>query len=226
MLIKQSTTAYPLVFLMVQSSDHITGLTGATVSVTLCKAGAAFAAAAGAVSEIGNGWYKVAGNATDTNTLGPLALHASATSADPTDVLIGEVVAFDPQDAVRAGLTALPNVASGSAGAIPTTGTGANQVNVSGGVIDAGVIGAEVIGTVSTANNAGSATSFRCADITQATASYFLNKVVVVRTGVLAGQTFGVVTAYSLISGEGAFTVSPGSPSAGVLANGVKVALL
>lgn len=43
-----------------------------------------------------------------------------------------ELVAFNPQDTVRLGLTALPNVASGSAGAIPTTGTGANQIKVDG----------------------------------------------------------------------------------------------
>lgn len=42
---------------------------------------------------------------------------------------------FDPNDAVRAGLTALPNVASGSAGAIPTTGTGANQISVASGLV-------------------------------------------------------------------------------------------
>lgn len=42
---------------------------------------------------------------------------------------------FDPNDAVRAGLTALPNVASGSAGAIPTTGTGANQISVTSGAV-------------------------------------------------------------------------------------------
>lgn len=51
-------------------------------------------------------------------------------------VLDIELVPWDPQDNVRLGMTALPNVASGSAGAIPTTGTGANQINVSGGRVD------------------------------------------------------------------------------------------
>ena len=45
--------------------------------------------------------------------------------------------AVDFTDGVHFGLSALPNVASGSAGAIPTTGTGANQINVSSGVVDA-----------------------------------------------------------------------------------------
>jgi hypothetical protein len=97
-LLKQSSTAQPLVFLLVSSSDHVTGLTGlgSGVTVTLSKNGGSFAAPAGAISETGKGWYAVAGNATDTGTLGPLVLHATGTGADPTDA-IHEVVAFDPQ---------------------------------------------------------------------------------------------------------------------------------
>jgi len=136
--IKQSSTAYPLVFLMVDSSDHITAKTGLSPTVTLSKAGASFASPSGSVSEIGSGWYKVAGNATDSGTLGPLVLHATGTGADPVDVIY-RVVAHDVQDAVHLGLSCLPNVASGSAGAIPTTGTGSNQINVSGGRADANV---------------------------------------------------------------------------------------
>ena len=85
-LLKQSSTAQPLMFLLVQSSDHITPLTGASPTVTLSKAGGSFASPSGAVTEVANGWYKVAGNATDTDTLGPLVLHATAASADPADV--------------------------------------------------------------------------------------------------------------------------------------------
>lgn len=43
------------------------------------------------------------------------------------------LVAFNPQDVVRAGLTALPNVASGSTGAIITSGTGTAQLSTSSG---------------------------------------------------------------------------------------------
>lgn len=92
--IQQSTAAYALLFYMVQSSDHITALTGATPTVTLSKNGGSFASPSGTVSEIANGWYKVAANSTDSNTLGPLALHATATSGDPTDMFF-EVVADD-----------------------------------------------------------------------------------------------------------------------------------
>ena len=92
---KQSTTTYPINFLMVDSTDHITAKTGLTVTVTLSKNGAAFGAAAGAVTEISNGWYSLAGNATDRNTLGELLVHASATGADPTDMQYA-IVEYDP----------------------------------------------------------------------------------------------------------------------------------
>ena len=46
-----------------------------------------------------------------------------------------DLVAYDPLDGVRLGLTALPNVASGSAGAIITSGTGTAQLNVTSGNI-------------------------------------------------------------------------------------------
>jgi hypothetical protein len=95
--ILQSSTQAPLLFFLTATSDHITGLTGATPTVTLSKAGAAFASPSGAVTEIANGWYKVAGNATDTNTLGPIALHATATSADPCDLVVANIVAYNPQ---------------------------------------------------------------------------------------------------------------------------------
>jgi hypothetical protein len=133
-LLKQSSTAQPLVFLMVQSADHVTPLTGATCTVTLSKNGGSFASPSGAVSEIANGWYKVAGNATDTGTLGPLILHATAASGDPTDVLY-EVVAFDPQVATNLGLSALPTAAAGASGGLPT---GDNSGGVTVGAYESG----------------------------------------------------------------------------------------
>lgn len=123
--IKQSSTEAALLFFLVQSSDHITGLTGATATVTLSKNGAAFASPSGAVSEIANGWYKVAANATDTNTLGPLALHATAASGDPCDIVVANIVAYDPQDAVHLGLSAIPNATAGAANGLLIAGTNA-----------------------------------------------------------------------------------------------------
>lgn len=151
--IKQSTTAQKLLFLMVQSSDHISGLTGASPTVTLSKNGGSFSSPSGAVSEVANGWYVVAGNATDTNTLGPLVLHATAASGDPTDVCY-HVVAYDPQDAVHLGLSALPNTAVTSNASLITSGSGTDQLTVSGGIAsaDAKKINAVSTSSVTTVN--------------------------------------------------------------------------
>lgn len=96
--VQQSSTAYPLCFLLILSSDHITGATGLSPTVTISKNGGAFAGPSGAVTEIANGWYKVAGNATDTGTLGPILLHATGTGTDPVDMMFA-VVAVNPQSA-------------------------------------------------------------------------------------------------------------------------------
>jgi hypothetical protein len=88
------SASIPLLFVMIDSSDHITGKTGLTPTVTIRKPAGAFATPSGAVSEIANGWYQVAGNATDTNTLGPIALHATSAGADPTDVVVANVRGF------------------------------------------------------------------------------------------------------------------------------------
>lgn len=125
--LQQSSTAHPLLFLLISSTDHISGLTGATVTVTLSKDGAAFASPSGSVSELANGWYKVAGNATDTNTVGALLLHATATGADPCDEEY-RVVAFNPDDAVHLGLSSLPNATAGTTSGLPTATNSSGQV--------------------------------------------------------------------------------------------------
>lgn len=120
MLIKQSSTT-PICFLMILSSDHITGATGLTPTVTLSKAGAAFASPAGTVAEVANGWYKLTPTSADTGTLGELLIHASAVTADPVDDRV-RVVAFDPDAAANLGLTDLDAAISSRAdGAAYTT---------------------------------------------------------------------------------------------------------
>lgn len=84
--IQQSNTTLPLRFTLVLSSDHITGATGKTVTVTLAKNdGLGFVTPSGSVSEVGNGVYQVNANASDASTLGPISLHASAAACDPVD---------------------------------------------------------------------------------------------------------------------------------------------
>jgi hypothetical protein len=140
---------------MVLSSDHLTAATGLSPSVTLSKDGGSFASASGSVSEIGNGWYALAGNATDRNTLGSLVLHATAGTADNVDVEY-TITAFDPFDAVRLGLSALPNAAAAASGGLPTFGTGAGQINPDGtGAVP--VAFGTALPTTPTANSVGEA---------------------------------------------------------------------
>ena len=54
-------------FLMVDSSDHITGKTGATVTATRSLDGAAFASCANSVAEVSSGVYKITLAASDMN---------------------------------------------------------------------------------------------------------------------------------------------------------------
>lgn len=87
----------------------------------------------GGFLHIGNGYYRVdlPDAAVAAGSTGVL-VHGTVTGM----VVIGcyvPLVAFDPYDTVRMGLTALPNVASGNSGAIPTVGTGTAQISLSGG---------------------------------------------------------------------------------------------
>jgi hypothetical protein len=91
MLLKQSTVRN-VAFFLVDATDHVSPITGLTPTVVISKDGAAFAAAAGAVTEIGNGWYAIALTAADTDTLGDLAVHVTATGADDTDFVRQVVV--------------------------------------------------------------------------------------------------------------------------------------
>jgi hypothetical protein len=83
----KQVTSYVRTFLMIQSSDHITGLTAASPTLNLSMAGAAFASTNAVIAELGNGYYKASLTSTDTRTLGDLAFHFTAASADPTDFI-------------------------------------------------------------------------------------------------------------------------------------------
>lgn len=135
MALYKTAAAYTRTFFLVQSADHLSALTGATPTVTLSKAGAAFGAAAGAVAEIGSGWYKVSLTTADTGTLGDLAFHITAASADDTD-FVDQIVAVDLQDAVAFGLSRI-DAAVSSRMATFTLPTNFSALSITaGGLID------------------------------------------------------------------------------------------
>jgi hypothetical protein len=103
----------------------------AITEATLASLSAAHAD--GGFLHIGNGYYRIdLPDAAVASGVNGVLVHGTVTGM----VVIGTyipLVAVNPYDAVRMGLTALPNVASGSAGAIPTVGTGTAQISLSGG---------------------------------------------------------------------------------------------
>ena len=102
--IQQGSAVKALIFKMYETGKT-TGKTGLSPAVTLSKNGGVGASPAGAISEIDAtgmpGWYKVAPNATDSNTKGTLGLYATAAGADPADMAYN-IVGYDP-DAVAVG---------------------------------------------------------------------------------------------------------------------------
>lgn len=159
-------------FLIVQSSDHITGLTGATPTVTISKAGAAFGAAAGTVTEVSSGWYKIAFTTADTGTVGDLAVHVTATSGDPTDFVdqisvrliddaafpatSGRSMVVDASGLVDANAVKLGPTGSGTAqtardigaSVLLSAGSGAGQLDFTSGVVKSNMV--QILATVLT----------------------------------------------------------------------------
>lgn len=148
-MLKQSTARNVLVF-MTDSADHVAGKTGLTLTITASKDGAAFASISPTVTERGNGWYSLALTTSHTDTLGDLALHVTATGADPTDLreqvfvaLPGEAVTL-ATNSITSGVidaTAVAEIQSGLAtsaeiAALPTDTENADALlarNIAGG---------------------------------------------------------------------------------------------
>lgn len=108
--LKRSTAANVMLWLA-SASDHISGATGLTLTITASKDGGAFTSITLTVTERGSGWYSLALTASHTDTLGDLALHVTATGADTADVLL-RVIAIDKADAAGAGLSRLDTTVS------------------------------------------------------------------------------------------------------------------
>jgi hypothetical protein len=102
--LKTGSTGKVIPFLLINSTDHITGAISKTPVVLISKNGGNFITPAGNITEMGYGWYRLAPTATDTDTAGSLVVHAEAPGADPTDREI-LVVNYDPYDSSDLGLS-------------------------------------------------------------------------------------------------------------------------
>jgi hypothetical protein len=101
------------------------------------------------------GWYQFCPpNAALASGAKSCAFHLKgATNMAPLPIEV-QLVSYDPDDAVRLGLTAMPNVASGSAGAILTDGTGTAQITSSSGQIQvqSGTLTGQILATAGIAS--------------------------------------------------------------------------
>lgn len=122
-----------VVFRAIASTDHFTPATGKTIAITISKNGATSfsnpAAGATNATEMASGFYKFDLGTGDCDTNGPLAWRAAGTGVDD----IGDV--YEVVAATNGGFSALPAVASGSAGAVITSGTGTAQLSTSSGQV-------------------------------------------------------------------------------------------
>ena len=119
--------------LLVDITDGFTPEVGVvTPTINVSKNGATVATGAGTWTEIGNGQYYYEFTAGEVDTLGWIAVNIEKATVSRDYNAVIQVMAYDYAVATNLGLSALPAVASGSAGAIPTTGTGANQIQVNG----------------------------------------------------------------------------------------------
>lgn len=173
--LKQST-AKDVTILLISSTDHIAGKTGATLTIYASKNGAAHAAITPTVTELDStnapGVYKLAFTTTHTNTVGELQLHITATGADPADykwnvsarilddlaypATSGRSIVVDANGLVDANTVKLGPTGSGTpqtardigASVLLSSGTGTGQLDFTSGVVKANL--AQILGTALT----------------------------------------------------------------------------
>jgi hypothetical protein len=97
------------------------GLPGlaAVLAIEQKKPGGAFAAITPAITDRGFGRYDLAFLAAHTDTLTVSDFHVTAPGAFPNDDLQINVIALNKNDAVHAGLSAIPNAFAGVVGGLP-----------------------------------------------------------------------------------------------------------
>ena len=155
-----------LFFHAVDATDGIAAETGLTGVGRLSKNGATTAATSASISEIDStnmpGRYYIELTAGELDTIGIIEFRYKAAACAEV-VARAQVVSFDPYDAVRMGLTALPNAAAEAAGGLYTRGTGAGQINQNAnGQVDIRMVAllADVITADGIADNAFVAANF------------------------------------------------------------------
>lgn len=220
-LLKQGQTTQPLVFLMIDSTDHLTGKTGLSPTVTISKNGGAFSSPLGTVNPIGSGWYKVDGNAIDSGTLGPLLLHATATGADPVDIAF-HVVSFDP-------LTTNLGLSNVGANVAQWAGTNVATPNTAGvPMVDIAYVSGETAKSYDGTAQAGTTTTITLDTTEAAVAGALIGRQITIAKGTGVGQS-RIITAYAgtttkVATVHRAWDVTPDTTSNYIFGNTAEIA--
>lgn len=148
-IIKQSTAITVAIGPFLDDTDGKTAETGLTITqpdIRLSKNGAAFAqkAAAQTLSHMENGYYSLALDATDTNTVGRLTVHVAEAGALPVfhEFQVVEEAVYDSLFAASA------------TGALPVAAGGIASTAFATGAITATAIAADAIGASELATDA------------------------------------------------------------------------
>lgn len=134
-LANTATAAYRRVYFDLRQSDGLTPATseaGGQPQIST-DGGAWTDTGIGTLTSIGQGRYYADLTQTAVLTAGTMIetrYKSSNTIECPGDSI--HVVAFNPHDSVRIGITALPNAAATTSGGLPTVGTGSNQISLDG----------------------------------------------------------------------------------------------
>ena len=202
-LLKNGVTVTVRLGPFLSKTDGVTEQTALTPVVEVSKNHAAFGArnSATAIAHDSNGWYAVELNGTDTGTNGPLLVKSDdSTTYLPVwrEFLVVPANTFDA-------------IVSDSGTGLRGNMTGLNGVTTSASNLQYAASAMKRC-TVTNAGFAPTTTQFETADVTEATADHYVGRAILWLTGALANagadsQTC-YITAYSLVSGRGRFTVT------------------
>jgi hypothetical protein len=132
--------------LFVSSTDGFTPTTPTSPAAYISVNGGTFTATTNAVTletlaagQSASGCYYLELTAAEVGTLGVINVNVQSTNCRQFNAVI-QVMAYDAYAITNLGLTALPAVATGSAGAIPTVGSGTGQIALASGAVTAGTV--------------------------------------------------------------------------------------
>jgi hypothetical protein len=208
-LLKKSTARNLMIF-MTDSSDHVSGKTGLTLTIVASKDGGNFSSISPTVTEptTANGWYCLALDTTMTNTLGDLALHITATGADPTDVSC-QVVNDLPGDSVSSVSELTPSTISSAVWDEPLTGATHNVATSSGKRLRQL---SALSQTDSSINDSGATTTSFVTALTSSVNGFYKDQLLIMTSGNLLGQSKPILSyngTTKAITVSEAFTSAP-----------------